>query len=211
MKISFITPCTRPKALSILYKSILRGTEKTDQIDWYVIYDGRRIKRRDEYQFEKLEPHINLTCETHFNRWSVSGNSQRNRALDQIENGWIYFLDDDNILHPHLFAGIKKELEQESKVGCFLFNQIYDYKRGLVRNARPGKIKAQRIDAAQFLVNSSMVDSSERWIKDKYWADGLFIERIASRYPATRFKYLDRVYAYYNAMSIEELVNPLKD
>ena len=33
----------------------------------------------------------------------ISGNPQRNAAINQVNSGLIYFLDDDNIIHPNFW------------------------------------------------------------------------------------------------------------
>ena len=104
-KIFIITPCSRTSNLKKIKKSI-----NFDKITkWLIVYDLKRIKNRKR-NFSNNKNILEMFC---FDKNSISGNSQRNFALDYLnrkndKNFFIYFLDDDNILHKNFDKIIDK-------------------------------------------------------------------------------------------------------
>ncbi len=66
--------------------------------EWILVYDT--AKQHDLESFFADKPKIK---EIYFQGPGVSGNAQRNRGLQQVNDGLVYFLDDDNIVHPHFW------------------------------------------------------------------------------------------------------------
>ena len=102
MFINIITPCSRPENLSKIAKSINIPKENCR---WIVVHDT-------------LYPFTIDTVDQHREEYwikddkSIVGNAQRNYALNLIKDGWIYFNDDDTIIHPDLWDNIK-DLEND--------------------------------------------------------------------------------------------------
>ena len=98
-KLIIITPSYRVKKLPKILKSINFNYIS----EWIIVYDGSKI---DE-NFKQFNNH-NKIVELFFrsNNNEVQGNAQRNLGLNYIdkkypnENMFVYFLDDDNIIHP---------------------------------------------------------------------------------------------------------------
>ncbi|HLA41691.1 MAG TPA: hypothetical protein VJ417_16930, partial [Candidatus Glassbacteria bacterium] len=54
------------------------------------------------------------------------GNAQKNRALEHIGNeaeSWVYFLDDDNLIHPKFFPAIAQAIHDGPGRRGFIFSQ----------------------------------------------------------------------------------------
>ena len=110
---------------------------------------------------------IPLNCEPHLYRekGSVVGHAQRNYALSIINEGYIYFNDDDTSIHPDLWETIK---DCESDFISFIQLE----KNGGTRLL--GKvIEVGFIDSHNFMVSRNVVGDSKFFI-DKYDADGYF-------------------------------------
>ena len=95
-KLTIITPSYRINNLLEIKKSL--NFEYIEE--WIIVYDGNRIAT-NPYIFkenEKIKEYI-------YKRSGISGNGQRNYALTKItnENTLLYYLDDDNIIHPDLY------------------------------------------------------------------------------------------------------------
>ena len=89
--LTIITPCSRPDNLGMLSKSI-----KFDKIDkWIIVYDTTK-DRTYKKSFEGNSKIIEVEC----NDAGDYGNQQRNYGMSLVDDGFIYFLDDDNIVHP---------------------------------------------------------------------------------------------------------------
>jgi hypothetical protein len=154
MFINIITPCSRPKNLHTISKSI---NIPEDSYRWIVVYDS-------DIELEKELIPNNCEFYLHKNPKSMSGNSQRNYALDLIDDGYVYFNDDDTILHKDLWDNIKM-LDND-------FISFYQsWGSGQIRLY--GDVEYQRIDSHNFILHKNIIGES-RWVLDKYEADGLF-------------------------------------
>lgn len=191
--INIITPCCRPKNLAKIYDSINFDLINT----WFIIYDTTK-NRKYQKQFKDHPKIIEVECSDK----SISGNAQRNLGLKLVKDGFIYFLDDDNIIHPN-FWYIVLELD---------INYLYTFDQLRVEdgNEEPwelfknekGKIlygdtvALRKIDIAQYIVHTSMIRDT-KFDLDIYWADGVFIENIYKRF-SNNHTYISEIAAYYN-------------
>lgn len=101
----------------------------------------------------------------------------------------IYFLDDDNIVHPNL----NKYINDPTK--AIVGHQ--QNKKGIVRlHAHERKMHVGGIDTAQVILPYHLA-VSERWIEDNYCADGFYFEALYRKEP-TIFNFINEVICYYN-------------
>jgi len=183
--LTIITPCSRPENLYAMRNSI-----KMDMIDrWIIVHDTTKTRGICSTVFD----HPQIIEMGHVSPpGSCSGNSQRNRALKLVHGGLIYFLDDDNIIHPNFWNLLPK-----MKLGHFY---TFDQQRWDEFVPLPGMTfkgetpRLQKIDTAQYVVDANMV---RLWKEDDYKADGLFIEDIYNRFHDDH-EYFPEVAAYYN-------------
>jgi hypothetical protein len=185
--LSIITACCRQSGLSKLYNSI-----QFDKIDkWIIVYDTS--KNRSYTKLYSEHPKIvELECN---DKDSVSGNSQRNCGMKVVEDGFVYFLDDDNIIHPN-FWKIVVDLDSHF---FYTFDQLRFIKGNDHHILYGDVIKLSKIDTAQFIVHKNHVGDVE-WQKDKYCADGYFICDILNN-NKLQHKYINQVAAYYNYLT----------
>ena len=94
-KLTIITACIHPENLPYLAVTIAPGRDLFD-LTWRVVFDGARCQPVDF-------PGAIVTVASHPR--SIVGNHQKNDALDHTQDGWVYFLDDDNLVHPDFFRG----------------------------------------------------------------------------------------------------------
>ena len=181
-KITIITPCSRIHNLPALYESI-----EFDKINkWIIVYDTTV----NNYcpSFIQDEQIIEAYCKSSLN--GLAGNTQRNYGLSFVEDdNYIYFLDDDNIIHPN-FWKIAEELETDT---IHTFNQYRD-KHGHVLLGN--RIEINYIDTAMYIIHKNMIGEI-KWQEDLYSADGKFITDI---YKTGKYKhiYFNTHYCYYN-------------
>ena len=95
-KLTIITPCYRVSNLADLKKSI-----NFDYVhEWIIVYDGSKITENPHlFSEDKIKEYVH-------DGYGLSGNPQRNYALTKItnENTMLYYLDDDNVVHPNLYT-----------------------------------------------------------------------------------------------------------
>ena len=185
--IHIITRCTRPQNLLTVKESIF-----TDKfiIKWYIIFDTSSLEN------------IDFSILSELNEYNISfikgesgdyGHDLINQTIDKIDSGFIYILDDDNIIHPDFYSNIETD-----KSGV-VFNQKIGGKdfTGLdIRQSSPENMFVSKIDSAQFLLRRDLIGET-RFKKFDYKADGYFIEEIYKRNPDD-FIFIDKVLCYYN-------------
>jgi hypothetical protein len=159
-KITIITPCSRPDNLTILKNSI-----DFDFVnEWIIVYDGKKVNENPYLFKDEYEDNSKIKEYIHSGN-GMFGNPQRNYALDNVSNEdtYLYFLDDDNIMHPNLFDFLT--IVDNKKI--YTFNQ----ESGLSGN----EIEIGKIDTAMMLIDFRICKDI-RWIVDEYIADGLYIK-----------------------------------
>lgn len=172
--VNIITPCSRPENLEQIAKSINFPSYR-----WIVVFDGPIPENRP----------VQAECYSVINKNSISGNAQRNHALDLVENGWIYFNDDDTLVHPELSDAIK-DLDADFAS----FKQVMP--SGVLR--LDGKsVTLNNIDSHNFIMDVSLLGNS-RWNLQRYDADGVFAHECWLK--SKKYKHVDKVLSIYNAL-----------
>jgi hypothetical protein len=177
MKLSIITACSRPENLDAIRKSI------TFECVWHIIYDSATLTKKF------TEPWI---IENNL-KGGIVGNAQKSMGLDLVEDGWVYFLDDDNIIHPSFYETISGFVTEHPELEAWVFNQ--DCGNGDVRWAIPENIKVGCIDLAQFMLGRQLLGSTR--FEQVYESDGLIVESLYKRYRPKFGHILDTI-CYYN-------------
>jgi hypothetical protein len=178
-KLTIITPSYRVDNLLQVKNSI-----NFDYIDeWIIVYDGSKImdnpKLFENEENNKIKEYV-YKCE----EGGISGNPQRNYALDRVTNpdALLYYLDDDNILHPNIY----RLLDTIDHNKMYTFNQ---YNRIMGNNISLGNI-----DTAMVIIPYKLCKHI-KWILNKYEADFYYIKEC---YDLTNHIYVDDDLCYYN-------------
>jgi hypothetical protein len=177
--LTIITPCSRQHNIPKISNSI-----KFNKIHkWIIVYDTS--KDRTYNKLYKNHPKIlEVECND-----GISGNPQRNYGMSLVDDGWIYFLDDDNIIHPKFWSIF-------NKLNCskfYTFDQARDKQGGVL----PGHtIALNHIDTAMFIVHKKHIGNI-KWHNDRYNADGYFICDINENNKDAHI-YINDIAAYYN-------------
>lgn len=123
-----------------------------------------------------------------------AGGAQKNAALNKIglcTTEWVYFLDDDNTVHPDFDAALSVALK--TKADAHIFGQ-YGRSGRVLRLADAKNVRSGRINLGQFLIRRDVIGGT-RFPIDVYDSDWQFFQainpqRIRDWPPAT----------YYNAL-----------
>ena len=180
-KVTIITPCCRPRNLVKLRDSI----DFSYVHAWIIVYDKTKIYKLPNVfgaeNNDKIKEYIHHGA-------GISGNPQRNRALDRItnKNTFLYYLDDDNLIHPNLYY----LLDVIDKDHIYSFNQI-DRLKG-------GTLKLGSIDTAMFLIDHDLCKGL-KWDRRNYNADGVYIEE-CDRLNPRKHIYVDNDLCFYNKL-----------
>lgn len=185
MKIHLITPCIRPKNLPLVAESI---TIPPESYHWWIVLDGVTLPDRIQ---RKLPPNAHVL--SHRNPKSISGNAQRNYALDQIDSedpSYVYFLDDDTLMSPHFYPKLLETCPHELYHFSMTNSDGSLYVQG--REFEFGKL-----DSGCVLYHRKLIGRT-RWILNKYTADVKFAMTCARRAKSRLF--LNAPLACYNGL-----------
>ena len=186
--LSIITPCSRPENLPRLFQSI--NFNKINH--WYIVYDTSKDRSYEHifHNYQKISEH-NIDG-TPFN--SKSGNYQRNYALNLIKEGYVYFLDDDNLIHPDFFT----ELDFNTPNKLYTFDQFLRKKDENNIIYRKGNVlRTNHFDMAQFCFDISIKPKNLLFENTLYAADGKLIEELDEVCKDNHI-YIPKILCYYN-------------
>lgn len=181
MEITLITPCSRPQNIEVIRRSI------NFPCRWFVVYDS------------DLVPDDALTDPAIINmavKGGVAGKQQCNAALDVITDGWVYVLDDDNLIHPDFYATVDRIVEQMPHLNAVLLAQQTGHG---IREVSPRSVRVGGIDQAQYIIRRDIIGNL-RFV-DKYEADGIMIEAIYQNTDQSLFYFYNKeAVTYYNKL-----------
>lgn len=183
MILNVVTACSRPENLTALAES-LKLLPSFD-VRWIVMADATK---------DNVFPPGSLAAATVFGNVDVSdcsGGAQKNAALPYCKEGLVYFLDDDNLIHPQL----NDRLVSAGDFDLYIFGQ---YQNGRpVREACERNLRYAKVDCGQFVVKADFIQDS-RFPHDIYWSDWLFLKSLLDRKPKVHF---GRYCTNYNALA----------
>lgn len=181
--ITIITPCCRQENISKLFDSI-----SFDKIHkWIIVYDTSK-DRNYKKMYEDHQQILEVEC----NDVGVVGHPQRNFGMQLVEDGFIYFLDDDNIIHPNFWSII--EVLKDDKF--YTFDQLRDNQNKILYG---NNIQVGHIDTAMFIFHKNH-SKDIYWENNKYAADGYFISDILNK-NSNSHVYINNICCYYNRLS----------
>jgi SAM-dependent methyltransferase len=178
-KITIITPSYRINNL----KKVKNSINFYYVNEWIIVYDGKHIKDNpnlfEGQEAGKIKEYI---CESE----GISGNPQRNFALSKLtnEDTIIYYLDDDNIIHPSIYM----LLNFIDNTKMYTFNQH--------NRIKGNNIRVGAIDTAMVLIPYKLCKNIS-WVLHRYDADGVYIEECYKQ-NKDRHVFVDNVLCYYN-------------
>lgn len=162
MRVHVLTACTRPENLGLVGDSLAVAGAGHDLI-WHVRFD--------------------------LDRRYPGGNGVRNALLDQIDDGWVWGLDDDTLVHPDLFRVAEKWAL--GSVNAVVVGQQRADDRYL--HADAGEVRVGGIDVGQALLRRDLI--GDRRYPDAYVGDGmLLVEVLADAHVV----YVDEPLSYHN-------------
>jgi len=198
MTINILTRCTRPQNIPEIIRSVSAAGEFFD-VRWLVIFDTSRLKDIDADTLAALGA---AGAATRFEPGEPGdfGHGLVNRALDSIREGWVYILDDDNVVHPDFWARVEWHAGQPGfSARAVVFNQRVDGKDFTgqdVRHAGPENMRVGGVDSAQMLLRRDLVGDA-RLRRGTYVADSILGQELYEASPGD-FLFVDEELCHYN-------------
>lgn len=158
-----LTACSRPGLLPAVARSIDIASNVAWEVCWHVRLD--------------------------FARTHVGGQRLKNMMLDQIEDGWVCFLDDDTLMHPELLRRAAQYQDADAVV--------VSQRRADGRVLRSGRenVRVGSIDIGQALIRRDTV--GDHRLPEMYEGDGVFLMAVLS---APTVVFLPDVLSDHNAL-----------
>jgi hypothetical protein len=119
---------------------------------------------------------------------SISGNAQRNFALDLITEGHVYFNDDDTIIQPTLWDEIK-----QTDADFISFKQS---NQDASLRLEGVSVSIGNIDSHNFITSVKCINT--RWVLDRYDADAVFAMECYKN--AKHTLYIPKILSVYNCL-----------
>lgn len=202
MMVSIITPCSRPLNLPTLYWSILNMN--TDDVEWIIIYDGDVVDRRIlQYQdrvsiklFNKIPDNNDLR--------GTRCNKLRNIGIENSIGDYLYFLDDDNIVHPKLYDRICRYKDDEN-TKILVFNQYSPKFNERISRLDESCVKEGVLDTAQFVVPRIY---KTRWTTNQinYYEEIDYFKNLMNEAGMDNIIWINRLYTFRNYLRLGEIL-----
>jgi hypothetical protein len=165
MRAHVLTACTRPGNLRAVAESIMAATCDPWDVTWHI-------------RFDPAQQH-------------VGGQRLKNEMLDQIEDGWVCFLDDDTTMHPEF---LQRMAEAVKDSGAVVVSQQRQDGRVLV--AAHEHLQVGLVDIGQAFIARSLISGTR--IPEHYEGDGMFLQAVLANWPAVA--YLPEILSEHNAL-----------
>lgn len=126
------------------------------------------------------------------------GYTQKNIGIDlALRPGWIYFLDDDNLIHPDFPSALSAAIWSHPAARGFAFHQIRRNGQHYLRSS-PSNCSRGRIDQGNFCFHTDAIGAIRHREMGRQ-LDGIFFEAVYATCK-DQFVFLDCTATYYNAL-----------
>jgi hypothetical protein len=196
LPIHIITRCSRPANLPAILSSIEQAADRaiSVRVIWHVIYDLNRVPLPAKLGWVSGSLHVQIV--ERFGRGTgPCGYNLVNTCVNEISDGVVYCLDDDNLIHPSFPACIAPAFA-DPNTGVVVVQQRFDSR---IRPIGPDIVRQHNVDLAQFVIRSVLMNH-RRYLTDDYAADGAMIEDLW-RTEQSRFTFIHEVLSYHNALA----------
>lgn len=189
MKFHVVTRCTRVENLLTLLDGVYASGV---DVSWHIVFDTNHVKEVDVKILGELYKN---KAELYFRDGDGWGLSNLNDILKALPEGYVFHLDDDNMMHPDYYRqmSIANSIWPDKKVFCY--GQELTLQGDNFRYASPENTVVGSIDLAQYTVHTDVY--KEMSYGSGYTADGEFIEAYHKAHPE-EFVFVNEVMCYYN-------------
>ena len=208
MKINIITRSTRLQNLKVIKESVFGNIPDEMEIIWHIVFDTASLKDIDA---ELLSDLSNKNTHYYFKKGDSKGMlyTQCSDIISKFSKGWVYFVDDDNIVHAGFYNYINKVIEENPTKKIHVVSQDIDGKDftgAKFRIAAPQNTRVGGIDLAQYIVDTDIYNKDGYKFKPDYCADGILISEVFKNSPDL-FTFTNSVFSYYNYLEKKPSAN----
>jgi hypothetical protein len=142
MILNVVTAVTRPGNLARIQASL--EAVRVCAVRWFVAFDTKKV-----ISPPRVPCYWQGSCPG-----TLGGGEPKTLGTHAVEAGWVYVLDDDNIMHPGLAGALLRAVESHPEARGFVFAQVHAdgnlYRRAELRN----------IDQGQFVLDRALIGES---------------------------------------------------
>ena len=189
MQFHVVTRCSRVSNLLPLLDTVYSSGVN---VSWHIVFDTKHVKEVEVSLLGKL---YESGAQLYFRDGDGWGLSNLNDILKSLPEGYVFHLDDDNLIHPEYYKELTKAIKENPEKKAFCYGQLVDTGSGFVRSASPGNTVVGGIDLAQYTVHTDVYKTMS--YGSGYTADGEFIQAYHSAHPE-EFVFINEVLCYYN-------------
>lgn len=170
-RLNVVTAVSRPNNLQFIQRHLGERLHSFD-VRWLCILDTNHVSDVPDA----------VTCSF----WGTSaqvdraGGAQKNVGLEEIDEGWVYFLDDDNTIHPRFDTVLASVIQNDPDQVGHVFGQVNGDAQ-LLRNAAVQHVGFGGIDLGQFVLDRNAIGDA-RFPIDNYCSDWAFFENVWKRH-----------------------------
>lgn len=205
--ITIITACSRPDNLPKIHQSLLDAgvKDKFSHFSWFVIFDNSILQTIEE--LKKTYPFLeSATVVKSSASNAIGGYSHKNQAIEIVRKifpeSWLYFLDDDTVMHPR-FTKLVDILDDSKSLA--IFDQSFDEFR-LRHTASCKDIRPGRIDMGQYCLNLKNVHDF-KFDEDKYDSDGTEVQKLYKKIGESGVQIINEVFSFFNYLNPPHWLN----
>jgi hypothetical protein len=189
--VNIIIACSRQYNIPLLIRSIERYLIPEINCKIWISFNEEKSKiDKNILDFCESRPNISLFFEKFPN--NIGGHISKNYMLSMIEDGWVYQLDDDNILYFNFFKKFLNFVSKNPNKKCFIFQQDKRYFPKDHSDVRCGIV-----DTAMYIFDRKFI--GEERLPEVYGGDGMFIEKLFKMFP-DECMVIPEVLCYYNKL-----------
>ncbi len=197
IKLTILTRVTRLTNLKKVRNSIFT-TDKFD-ITWRVMFDTTVLKDIDAEILASIQEKGGITYFINGIPGDF-GHQMLNKSIDDTQDGFLYILDDDNIIHENFYENLHDAITNNPSKRGFVFHQKIDGKdftRLDVRIAEPSAMRVSGVDSAQYVLRKDLIGNI-RIQPMNYIADSIYAEEVYNSNSPSDFCFIDKIMCYYN-------------
>ncbi len=214
-RLNIVTPVSRPGNLTAILENL--GALEGMEIHWFTIFDPHYAEAVGRWREDVQRIQAGWSETPGKQRFPVQaavagehkygGGLQRSYAISMIEEGWCYFLDDDNWMHPNFPAAFRRGLQESPGARVIVFHQAFK-DGGMRLEAAPEKMKPCHFDTGQFVMERVFMGKAEYAPTDNPWStiwpntgmnDWNFIKKFWDCAPE-KFHFVPEIATFYNAL-----------
>lgn len=198
-KMSVITAVSRPDNLEIILRNLVTLNPYFEW-QWVCAVDTTAIQVNDIL----VRPHYVLAVPE-----SSLGAPQKNKAIEVVpDDHWVFYLDDDNLLHPDFPQVMRHYIDQYPEKKGFIYNQVWADGRPRINPGQTKTVEYRWIDTASFVIKRSIIGDA-KWVQyeNERCNDWPFIRDVYEN-NKEHFHFINRALSVWNGLTGERQGSP---